>query len=124
MYQQVVSTLSYILYPLFITLPHYFQQIKHAGERGGYAHARAHARARKLPSPEALSSDIEEGAVNRSPLQVLFFILLGVGWTATGLGAILIQPMDYARGLVFSGISRPLAVPIGLLIGRGLIKKL
>ena len=35
-------------------------------ERGGtYAHARAHAHVRNLPSPEALIPEIEEGTVNR-----------------------------------------------------------
>ena len=36
---------------------------------------RAHRHARTLPNPEALGPDIEEGAVNRHPLQVLFLLL-------------------------------------------------
>ena len=47
-------------------------QLKHVGERETYAHANAHAHARNLPSPEALISEIEEGAVNqRSPSGVV-----------------------------------------------------
>ena len=51
--------------------------LKPVGEKGGpRARARTHTRAhtRNLPSPEAFSPDIEEGAVNWRPLQVLFLL--------------------------------------------------
>ena len=37
-------------------------------------YARAHAHMRNLPSLEALSPDIEEGTLNRRPLQALFLL--------------------------------------------------
>ena len=84
---------------------------------------RAHTQARNLPSPEALSPNIEEGVVNRRPLQALFLLPQGGARPATGPGAISIKPTDYARGLVFSEISRLSAVAIGRPIGRGLTTK-
>ena len=49
---------------------------------------RAHTQARNLPSPEALSPNIEEGVVNRRPLQALFLLPWGGALPATGPGAI------------------------------------
>ena len=58
-------------------------------EKGGhYAHARAHGQARTLPNPAALGPEIEEGAVNRSPLQALLLLPRGDARPATGQGAI------------------------------------
>ena len=47
------------------------------GERGHYAHARAHRHAPTLPNPEALGPEIEEGAVNQRPLQALLHLTRG-----------------------------------------------
>ena len=78
---------------------------------------------RNLTSPKALILDIEEGAVNRRPLQELVLLRQGGARPDTGPGAISIKPTDYARGLVFSEISRLSAVAIGRPIGRGLTTK-
>ena len=51
-------------------------------------HVCTHAHARNLPSPEALSPEIEVGAVKRRPLQLLFLLPLGGARPATGPGAI------------------------------------
>ena len=51
-------------------------------------HARAHEHARTLPNPEALGPEIEEGAVNRRPLQAFFLLPQGGARPATGPGAI------------------------------------
>ena len=69
--------------------------------KGGTTRAHAHRHARTLPNPEALVPEIEEGAVNQLPLQALFLLPWGGARPATGLGAISINPTDYARGLVF-----------------------
>ena len=44
---------------------------------------RAHRHARTLPNPEALGPEIEEGAVKRRPLQVLFLLPWGGAGPAT-----------------------------------------
>ena len=49
---------------------------------------RLRTRARNLPIPNALSPDIEEGAVNRRPLQALFLLPWGGAPPATVPGAI------------------------------------
>ena len=49
-----------------------------------------------------LGPDIEEGEVNRRPLQALSLLTWGDARSATVLCAISSQPMDYARGLVYS----------------------
>ena len=59
------------------------------GKRGPYA--RAHRHWRTLPNPEALGPEIEEGAVNRRPLQALFPLHRGGAGSAAGPGAILLQ---------------------------------
>ena len=53
--------------------------------------ARTHRHARTLPNPEALGPEIEEGAVNRRPLQALFPLPRGGAGPAAGPGAILLQ---------------------------------
>ena len=60
------------------------------GKRGHYASARAHRHAYTLPNPEALGPEIEEGAVNRRPLQALFPLPRGGAGSAAGPGAILL----------------------------------
>ena len=64
---------------------------------GTCAHARANAHARNLPNLEALSPEIEEGAVNPCPLKALFLLPRGGARPATVPGAISIKPTDYAR---------------------------
>ena len=78
-------------------------QLKPVGKKGDLR-ACAHAHARNLSSPEALIPEIEEGMVNQRTLQALFVLTREGAWTATGLGAISINPTDYTRGLVFSEI--------------------
>ena len=51
-------------------------------------HACVHAHARNLPSPIALSTEIEEGTDNQRPLRALFLIPWGGTRPATGPGAI------------------------------------
>ena len=60
--------------------------------------AHAHSHMHNLPSTEALSPEIEEGAVNRIPLQAVFLLPWGGASTTTGPGAILVQSTDYVRG--------------------------
>ena len=60
-------------------------------EKGPPTRARAHRHARTLPNPEALGPQIEEGAVNQRPLQVLFPLPRGGAGTTAGPGAILLQ---------------------------------
>ena len=55
---------------------------------GKYAHARAHSHAHTLPNTEALGPEIEEGAVNRRPLQALFLLPRGGARPAISPGAI------------------------------------
>ena len=57
-------------------------------KRGHYAHVCAHRHERTNPNPETLGPDIEEGAVNRIPLQALFLLPWGGAGPATGPGAI------------------------------------
>ena len=84
---------------------------------------RAHSHAHTLPNPEALGPEIEEGAVNRRPLQALFFLPQGGSLPAAVPGAISIRPTDYVRGVGLLRKLRPSAVAIGRLIGRGLATK-
>ena len=60
-------------------------------------HARAHRHARTLPNPEALIPEIEEGAVNRRPLQALFPLPRGGAGPAAGPSAILLQSTNSVR---------------------------
>ena len=76
-------------------------------------------RARTLPNPEALGPEIEEGAVNRRPLQALFLLPRGGARPATGPGAIYLQSTYYLVGVSKPKISRMLAVAIRCSIGRG-----
>ena len=46
-------------------------------EKGGTTRTRAHRQACTLPNPEALGPEIEEGAVNRRPLQALVLLHRG-----------------------------------------------
>ena len=81
---------------------------------GYYAHACAHGHARTLPNTEALGPEIEEGVVNRRPLQASLLLPRGSARPDTFPVAILIQPMDYVRGLVSSenkAVSRRLRTP-------------
>ena len=71
-----------------------------------------------LPSPEALSPDIEEGGVNRRPLQALFLLLWGGAPPATGPGAILRQNLRTALQGWSLGKLKPSAVAIGRPIGH------
>ena len=84
---------------------------------------RAHSHARTLPNPEALGPEIEEGSVNRYPLQALFLLPWGGSRPATGPGAILIQPTDNVRGVGLPWKLRPSAVAIRRPIGHGLATK-
>ena len=61
------------------------------GKRWPYARAHTHRHARTLPNTEALDPDIEEGAVNRRPLQALFPLPRGGSGSSAGPGAILLQ---------------------------------
>ena len=85
---------------------------------------RAHSHARTLPNPESLGHEIEVGAVNRRPLQELFFLPQGGARPATNPGAILLQPTDYGRGVGLLQSLRLSDVAIGRLIGCGLEMKL
>ena len=58
------------------------------GKRGHYGHARAKGHKLTLPNPAALGPYIEEGAVNRGPLQALFLLPWGGARPSTGPGAI------------------------------------
>ena len=69
----------------------YVNNCNQQGKRGPYARAHTHRHARTLPNPEALGPDIEEGAVNRRPLQALFPLPWGGAGSAAGTGAILLQ---------------------------------
>ena len=69
---------------------------------GGTMRARAHRHACTLPNPEALGPDIEEGAVNRRPLQALFPLPQGCAGPAAGPGAILLQSTNSVRLVIFS----------------------
>ena len=59
---------------------------------------RAHRHAYTLPNPEALGPVIEEGAVNRRPLQALFLLLRGGASPATALA-----PFSYRLLLRWKG---------------------
>ena len=98
-------------------------ELKPVRRKGGPTRTRAHAQARNLPSPEALSPDIEKCAVNQHPLQALFLLPRGGSRTGTGPGTISIKPTDYTRGVGLLWNSRPLAVAIGRLIVHGSTKK-
>ena len=52
---------------------------------------------RTLPNTAALGPEIEEGAVNRHPLQVLIPLPRDGAWPAVGPGAILLQSTHYVR---------------------------
>ena len=67
------------------------------GKRGHYARAHAHRHARTLPNPEALGPEIEEGAVNRRPLQALFPLPRGGAGPAAGPSDILLQSTNSVR---------------------------
>ena len=49
---------------------------------------RAYMHVHTLPNTEALGPEIEEGGVNRGPLQALFLLPRGGAGPATGPGAI------------------------------------
>ena len=72
------------------------------GKRGHCARALTHRHARTLPNTEALGPEIEEGAVNRRPLQELFPLPWGGARPAAGPGAILLQSTNYARVVISS----------------------
>ena len=59
----------------------------------------AHSLARILPNSADLGPEIEEGAVNRHPLQVLFLLPRGGARPATIPGAILLHSTSYIRGV-------------------------
>ena len=83
-------------------------------------HAHTHTRA---PNPGALGPEIEEGAVNRSPLKALLILPWGGSMPSAGPGAISLQPTEYIRGVGILQKLRLLAVAIRRPIGRGLATK-
>ena len=92
-------------------------------EKGGTTRTRAHSHARTLPNTEALGPDIEEGAVNRLPLQATFLLPQGGALLATGPSAISLQPTDYVRGVGLLRMLRLSASAIRRPIGHGLTTK-
>ena len=70
--------------------------------KGGTMRARTHRQVRTLPNPEALGAEIEEGVVNRRPLQLLFPLPRGGARPSAGPGAILLQSTNYARVVISS----------------------
>ena len=62
------------------SISHYCNQQE---KRGHYAHAHAFRHARTLPNPEVIGPQIEEGVVNRRPLQALLLLSRGRAGPAT-----------------------------------------
>ena len=85
-YYDVVAVLLLLLVNQFFD-----RYCNQQGKRGTYTRAHTHRHARTLPNPEALGPEIEEGAVNRSPIQALFPLPWGGAGSAAGPGAIILQ---------------------------------
>ena len=66
-------------------------------EKGGAMRTRARPHAHTLPNLAAIGPEIEFGAVNRLPLQVLFPLSRGGSWTTAGQCVILLHSTHYVR---------------------------